>query len=61
MRKLSVKVENGMRKLRRLGVDSDNYGKLQVPVFQSDVHTLFAGKFSGEVWDLNEMLEIGVN
>ena len=32
LRKLFNKVENSMRNLRSLGVDSDNYGKLLVPV-----------------------------
>ena len=53
LRKLFNKVENSMRNLRSLGVDSDNYGKLLVPVLNSklpsDMRTLFAQKFSGEV------------
>ena len=61
-RKLFNKVENSMRNLRGLGVDSDNYGKLLVPVLNSkppsDMRTLFARKFSGKVWNLDEMLEI---
>ena len=62
LRKLFNKVENSMRNLRNLGVDSDNYGKLSVPVLnstlQSDMRTLFARKFSGKVWELEEMLKI---
>ena len=46
LRKLFNKVENSMRNLRSLGVDSDNYGKLLVPVLNSklpsDISTLFA-------------------
>ena len=46
-----------MQNLRRLGVDSDNYAKLSVPVLNSklpsDIRTLFARKFSGKVWDLD--------
>ena len=34
LRKLFNKVENSMRNLRSLGVDSDNYGKLLVPVLK---------------------------
>ena len=62
LRKLFNKVENSMRNLRSLGVDSDNYGKLLVPVLNSklpsDMRTLFAQKFSGEVQDLDEMFKI---
>ena len=62
LRKLFNKVENSMRNLRSLGVDSDNYGKLLVPVLNSklpsDIRTSFARKFSGKVWNLDEMLEI---
>ena len=62
LRKLFNKVENSMRNLRSLGVDSDNYGKLLVPVLNSklpsDMRTLFARTFSGKVWDLDEMLKI---
>ena len=35
LRKLFNKVENSMRNLRSSGVDSDNYGKLLVPVLNS--------------------------
>ena len=62
LRKIFNKVENSMRKLRSLGVDLDNYGKLLVPVLNakrpSDIRTLFARKFSGKVWNLDEMLKI---
>ena len=62
LRKLFNKVENSMRNLRSLGVDSDNYGKLLVPVLNSklpsDMRTLFARTFCGKVWDLDEMLKI---
>ena len=62
LRKLFNKVESSMRNLRSLGVDSDNYGKLLVPVLNSklpsDMRTLFPRKFSGKVWDLYEMLKI---
>ena len=62
LRKIFNKVENSMRNLRSLGVDLDNYGKLLVPVLNaklpSDIRTLFARKFSGKVWDLDEMLKI---
>ena len=51
-----------MQNLRSLGVDSDNYGKLLVPVLNSklpsDMRTSFARKFSGKVWNLDEMLKI---
>ena len=53
LRKLFNKVENSVQNLRSLGVDSNNYGKLLVPVLNSklpsDMHTLFARKFSGKV------------
>ena len=46
LRKLFNKVENRIRNLRSLDVDSDNYEKLLVPVLNSklpsDMHTLFA-------------------
>ena len=62
LRKLFNKVENSMQKLRSLGVDSNNYGKLLVPFLNSkltsDMRTLFPWKFSGNVWDLDEMLEM---
>ena len=62
LRKLFNKVENSLRNLRSLGVDSDNFGKLLVPVLNSklpsDMRTLFGRKFSGKVWNLDEMLEI---
>ena len=62
LRKLFNKVENSVQNLRSLGVDSNNYGKLLVPVLNSklpsDMHTLSARKFSGKVWDLDEMLKL---
>ena len=62
LRKLFNKVENRIRNLRSLDVDSDNYEKLLVPVLNSklpsDMHTLFSRKFSGKVWDLDEMFKI---
>ena len=62
LRKLFNKVENRMQNLRSLGVDSGNYGKLLAPVLNSklpsDMRTLFARKFSGKVWNLDEMLKI---
>ena len=45
LRKLFNKVENSMQKLRSLGVDPNNYGKLLVPFLNSkltsDMRTLF--------------------
>ena len=45
LRKLFNKVENSMQKLRSLGVDSNNYGKLLVPFLNSkltsDMRILF--------------------
>ena len=42
-------------KLRSLGMDSENFGKLLVPVLNSkhppDMRTLFARKISGKVWE----------
>ena len=62
LRKLFNKVENSIRNLRSLCVDSDNYGKLLVPVLNSklpsNTRTLFARKFNGKFWDLDEMLKI---
>ena len=62
LRKLFGKVENSMRNLRSLGVHSDNYGKFLVPLLNSKLpsytRNLFARKFSGKVWDLDEILEI---
>ena len=43
-------------------MDSDNCGKLLVSVLNSklpsNMRTLFERKFSGKIWDLDEMLEI---
>ena len=61
LRNLFNKAENSMRNLRSLGVDSNNQGKLLVTVLTSklpsDMRTLFAPKFSGKLWGLDEMLE----
>ena len=61
LRKLFNKVENSLRNLRSLGVDSDKYGKFLVPVLNlklsPDMCTLFARKFNGKVWNLDEILE----
>ena len=50
LRKLFNKLENSMRNLRSLGIDSDNYGQLLVPVLNSklpfDMRALFGRKFS---------------
>ena len=62
LRKLINKVENSVRNFRSLGVDSNNYGKLLVPVLNSkllsDMRTLLARRFSGKVWDPDEMLKL---
>ena len=61
-RKLLNKVENIMQNLKRLSVDSDNYGKFLVPASNSklppDMLTLFIKKFSGKGCNLVEMLKI---
>ena len=51
LRKLINKIENSIRNLRSLDV-------LLNSKLPSDMRTLFARKFSGKVWDLEEMLEI---
>ena len=51
LRKLINKIENSIRNLRSLVV-------LLNSKLPSDIRTLFARKFSGKVWDLDETLEI---
>ena len=51
LRKLINKIENSIRNLRSLDV-------LLNSKLPSHMRTLFARKFSGNVWDLDEMLEI---
>ena len=55
------KLFNSMQNLQSLGVYSDNYGRLLLPILNSklpsDMCTLFARKISETRWDLDEMLE----
>ena len=60
LRRLFNKFEKIIQNLRSF-VDSHNYGKLSVPILNwkrpSDIRTLFARKFNGKVWVLDEKLK----
>ena len=60
LRKLLDKVENSVRNLKTLSVESDVYGSLLVPLINeklpNDLILLIACQFDSDVWSLSKML-----
>ena len=61
LRKLYDKVESSVRNLNSLGIMSDNYGALLVPLLSDklppSLRVNIARKFSSEVWNLDQMMD----
>ena len=62
MRTFFNKIEITVQNLKSLGTETSSYGSLLIPVLTSklptDLRTLFARKFTGNVWLLDELLVI---
>ena len=59
LRTFFIKIEITIRNLKSLGIETSSYGSLLIPVLTSklptDLRTLFARTFTGNVWLLDEL------